>query len=219
MKLTLLLSVFLLIAVTTSAQINKGSVQFGLDAGFYGDKTTQSVSGSTGSDNFYFSPSIGRAIKDNLFIGLNASVGFGNRTDFNGISKYEDKSRRYGGSIWIRQYYPIGKSFYLFLNGSAGVSANTRKYITSQNITSSKTKGVGVNAVLYPGISYQIKKKIFLDASINNLVNIYYNRDKNEFLDQQGNMASIIQKNYGVTTSLNNGSNPLQFGLRWIFIK
>ena len=219
MKLTLLLSLFLLIAVTTSAQIKKGSIQLGLDAGFYGNKTTQSVSGNTDSDNFYFSPSVGKAIKDNLFIGLNATVSIGNRTDYNGASKYEDKSRRYGGSIWIRQYYPIGKSFYLFLNGSAGVSANTRKYITSQNITSSKTKGVGINAVFYPGISYQIKKNFFLDASLNNLVEIYYNRDKNEFLDQQGNMASIIQKNYGVVTSLGNGSNPLQFGLRWIFTK
>ena len=219
MKLTLLLSLFLLIAVTTSAQIKKGSIQLGLDAGFYGNKTTQSVSGNTGSDNFYFSPSVGKAIKENLFIGLNATVSIGNHTDYNGSSKYENKNRRYGGSIWIRQYYPIGKSFYLFLNGSAGASANTRKYITSQNITSSKTKGVGINAVFYPGISYQIKKNFFLDASLNNLVEIYYNRDKNEFLDQQGNMASIIQKNYGVVTSLGNGSNPLQFGLRWIFTK
>ena len=104
------------------------------------------------------------------------------------------------------------KSLYAFVNGSLGASASKDE----RNIVNTKTNDFGVAVNLYPGISLQVKKSFYVDASLNNLANISYNHSTTEQKDGLGNTVSYTSSNYSVSTSLGNGSNPLQLGIRWI---
>lgn len=226
MKLTLL-SALLFNSFILFAQIKKGAILIGGDISFSGNsskaESLNQVSDSKYS-GFSFSPVVGVAIKDNLFAG--AGLSYSNivqkQTSINNNqeSNAKIKTNNYGAQVWIRKYYPLSKSFYLFLNGSLGAVVGRRndKNIPNafNNITSNS---FNISIIVYPGLSYQMKKNFFLDASINNLASLSFQQEKIQQKNIDGSSSSRTNRNYNFYSTVGNGTNPLQIGVRWIIAK
>ncbi len=213
MKKTLLLfAVTLLISFSLQAQIKKGATMFGFDLNA-GGSTSKYQAGTlenkTSSGSFAVSLLAGKAVKENLFFG--AGVSFGTYKNKQGNS--EQTNNNYGASAWSRKYFPVAKAFYVFLNGSLNATFGKSESNTNNNGTNS---GFSLAVNLTPGISYQVKKTFYLDASIGNIANIYYSHSKSEQTDNFGNVTKQSGNNYGISSSLGNSTNPLQLGIRWI---
>ncbi len=125
-----------------------------------------------------------------------------------------------GGGIWVRKYLPLGKSFYLF--GNAGLNAQSiySKYTSVAQTTTyaEEVKGYGISAAFSPGISYQIKRRLFLEAALNNLVSFGYERRNTEEQVQNGSTYKGTSNSYYLSSSVGTGV-PLQIGMRWIISK
>jgi Outer membrane protein beta-barrel domain len=214
MKKTIILCIATILSISVSAQIKKGAVLLGFDFNV-GRNTNKYQSGSNevknSSSGFGISLLAGKAIKDNLFFGGAAS--FRTNTNKQGNPAIEQTNKGYGAALWMRRYFPVAKSFYVFVNGSLDAAIGKTE---NKNTPSSSAKNFGLGINLYPGISYQVKKSFYLDASINNLANISYSHSKSEQKDNLGNTQTQTSNSYGISTSLGNGENPLQIGIRWI---
>jgi hypothetical protein len=222
MKSTFILSVLFLFSFSLSAQIKKGAIFLGGDLGFSGgsikpvENTPVLESESTG---FNISPVVGKAIKDNLIAGVGLYYSANNLKQTAPNSVSEDKTNYYGGNVWLRKYYTLSKSFYLFLNSGLNVNVRKKRTEFNQVPNSSKATGFGVSANINPGVAYQMRKNFFLEASLNNLVSLNYVRTRYEAKNGLGLTSSYITKNYGISSSIANATNPLQIGMRWIIAK
>ena len=217
-----LLSILLFISFTSFAQIKQGSIALGGDVSFSGGNYSSSQPNSGSQNNYGGSISLlaGKAVKENLFLGGGVNyAGAKNKSTSSTSEVSEQNSHAYGAFIWTRKYYPVLKSFYLFINGNLGVSFNNYEQKSTGALTQKQT-GTTISAAILPGISYQMKKNFFLDAAINNLANVYYSTSKTNFKDNQGNTSSTTKNNnWGFSSSIGNGTNPLQIGMRWIISK
>ena len=217
MKINLLI-VFLFTSIFLNAQIQKGGLFIGGDVSLYSAKATSTNPNEYIAKNkgYEFSPSVGWVLKDNVLIGGNIRLSFSENEQQ--PSNTYSKGNRIGGGIWMRKYLPIGKSFYLF--GNAGLNAQSiyYKYTFVQQPYYSKEKGYAINASLTPGISYQVRKSLFLEAAFNNLITLGYERRKSEQQTQNTIVYKGTSNSYSLSSSLGNGS-PLQIGMRWIIPK
>jgi hypothetical protein len=212
-KTWLLFFVFVFVSATLSAKIKKGSIMLGLDFAFNGSSIKQEVNNNetkNSTTNFSASLLAGKAVKENLFFG--AGVSYSTTTFTPSGGQAAQKTNGFGGSVWGRKYFPITGPLLAFVNGSIYVNTASNK---NDNPNSYNTNALGLGVALYPGLSLHVKKSFYLDASLNNLANIYYTRTK---VEQSGGGSSNIQTsvNYGFSTSLGNDNNPLQLGIRWI---
>jgi hypothetical protein len=217
MKKTCLLPIFFALSLSLSAQIKKGSVLLGTDISFigYNDKEeNNNLSGKHTGSNFNISVLAGKAVKDNLFVGLSLIFSSSTTKDMAiGSTQSTDRMiKSYGGSVWMRKYFPVARSFYAFVDGGIGASFGNEQ----RSGSNAQMKNFGISLNLYPGLSYQITKSIYLDAAISNLANIYYSHSESEEEVSAGNIVKVGHNHYGISTSLANSSNPLQLGFRWI---
>ena len=155
------------------------------------------------------SPVFGKAIKENLIVGVNAFVGIYDNKYLPDNGKTESDS--YGGGFFLRKYKNLGaSSFYLFLQAGLGATYNQYKQegpYTSAN--KQKTFNVGVTA--YPGLAYAVSKKLQLETGFNNLVSLNYFHSKTE----SGNPAAVAKtRGVNFSSSLSNATNSLFMGVR-----
>lgn len=218
MKLTLL-STLLFISFALSAQIKKGSIFIGGDISFSGNKTSaeNNTPANTSTSNNAGILSAGFAVKDNLIVGVKVLYSSGKSKNNN--PSYNNSTSAAGGGLWLRKYYPLSKAFYLFVDGGINVQGTKSDQEQTPNYNYYKTRGININAVILPGITYQMRKNFFLEASLNNLFSAGYTNNKNEQKDGIGNSYSYKQSYYGISSSIGSGSNPLQVGVRWIISK
>lgn len=213
-KTCTLLTLAAILSFSATAQIKKGAVLLGVDLGFNGSNFKQEFTGNeikSSSTGFNIALLYGKAIKDNLFAG--GSVSFSSSTLKQSNPEIKQSIKTYGASVWTRKYFPVYGPLYAFVNGSLYATIGNNE---SPNNNPPKTNSLGLGIGIYPGISMQLKQRFFLDASLNNLANIYYNRTSGESTNGAGNTVKQTSSSYGVSTSLGNNSNPLQLGIRWI---
>jgi hypothetical protein len=186
------------------AQISKGSIFLGGQINFNSQVTTYAAPGANNSNinSFNFSPAIGKAIKDNTVVGVDLNyVHTGYKQD---ISSYDQTSNMYGAGVFMRHYVLLGKGFYVFGQGRFGASYNTGKATQpALNGPSDDMKGFSLNFGFYPGISYQVSKKLQLETGFNNLAFVNFQHSKDT---QTGTGASpeFTTNNFSIGTSLNN---------------
>lgn len=144
-----------------NAQIKKGALFVGGDLQLYSSNTTSTDSNPYTSKNkgIFFSPSIGWVVKENVVAGVSLLLSFNNNEQQNAF--HQSKGNRIGGSIFIRKYLPLGKSFYLFSNAAVNGQSVYNKYMYVQQPYYSTEKGYAINAVLIPGVAYQLKNLCF----------------------------------------------------------
>src|SRR5450432_3887500 len=112
-KIFYLFIFFISFSLVSNAQISQGSVLLGGDIDFNSQKThsTDAINTSNNS-NFSFNPSIGKAIKDNLVLGFDASYGHvQNSSDAGGGNTSTAKTDTYGLGVFLQKYFPLGKGF------------------------------------------------------------------------------------------------------------
>lgn len=86
----------------------------------------------------------------------------------------------------MRKYLPLVKAFFVFADASLGGQSNYRKDLNNGIPDYFHTvKGYSISAMIYPGVSYQVTKCLFLEMALNNLVTLGYTRTNTE---QQGTM-------------------------------
>ncbi len=201
-----------------NAQIKKGALFVGGDLQLYSSNTTSTDSNPYTSKNkgIFFSPSIGWVVKENVVAGVSLLLSFNNNEQQNAF--HQSKGNRIGGSIFIRKYLPLGKSFYLFSNAAVNGQSVYNKYMYVQQPYYSTEKGYAINAVLITGVAYQLKKSLFLELALNNLISLGYDRRNTDDHNPNGNVYKTVSNNYNLYTSLGNGV-PFQIGLRWMIAK
>ncbi|WP_081165921.1 autotransporter domain-containing protein [Niastella populi] len=164
--------------VATRAQIGKGSTWLGGSVGYSHSKDNSGAPAtSTKQNNFYISPAIGTAVKENLILGV--SLSYNNNTTKFGYTSAK-KDRLYGGGIFLRKYWPVVNRLYIFGEAEAYYQAirSTDNYTTGGNEL--KVKGWNSGIALTPGLSYAITRNLQLETGLNSLFSTRYQKRKNK---------------------------------------
>ena len=208
------------------AQITKGSFFVGGSLGYstaQSEETTpqqtQPVQENT-NYSWMFRPQIGKVISNNQVAGifLNFSKNSNEQLTGNNSTLYENDV--YGGGFFYRRYYPFSQRFFLF--GDAGLGVGFGK---SQNLNddgnrshiSSKSNSTQIGLSLTPGLSFAATRKLFLEASLNDLLTLTYSSSKGESFDLQGNVLNTVEQKAFSAHANANGFSNLSIGIRWIF--
>lgn len=195
-------------AGAASAQITKGSIFLGGDVSGATQKTKSENETISKQSGINISPVFGKAIRNNLVLGVN--VGFNILNNDVPPSNGEYESKGYNAGLFLRKYKNVGTGgFYIFIQGGLGVNYYHEKRENYYAIFDTfKRTTVGLNA--YPGISYAISKKLHLESGFNNLLRLDYMHEKGE----RGNPLAAYRTNgLSLTSSLNNFSS-LYLGFR-----
>jgi hypothetical protein len=214
-KFTLLLLISTLIFTgIMNAQIKKGAIFLGGDIGGSTQKTKTGEIVTGKQKGLSISPVFGKAIKENLILGVNAGlVLYENNT---GISANAQKGASYKAGAFLRKYSPIGKSnFYLFLQGGLSINYDKNENVSPpSNLYKIQRYTVGITG--YPGISYTVSKRLQLETGFNNLLNLNYFTEKKEY----SSTTYFTEKTNGVSvnSSINNLSS-LYIGFRILINK
>lgn len=204
------LAASLFITILSHAQIKKGSIFLGGDISASTQKTKSAGNTTDKQTGINFSPTFGRAIKENLIVGASISFGF---SEGENPANYDYDNDSYGAGFFVRKYKNLGTGgFYFFVQ--AGINGGYQKNKITSNISAYqeniKRVTVGVNA--YPGVSYAINKKIHLETGFNNLLSLsYFTEDR-----KSGQLISTSYKTNGfnIASSLNNANSALYIGFR-----
>jgi len=215
MKKILTLSVlpFLFSVSILHAQISKGSLFLGGNISGSTVKTESTQPNVTSKQNgLTISPVIGFAVKENLVFGADASYSFFKTDQVYG--QYTQKQYSYGAGVFLRKYKPIGKGFYLFLQGRLGGRYDENKY--TPGVSANNTKRFTTTFGGYPGVSYAINRKLQLETGFNNLLSLNYYHETGKNLDGSG--YSYKSNGFNIATSLDNLSS-LYIGFRLLIGK
>jgi hypothetical protein len=184
-KTIFLIAAFVLAAVISQAQTEKGTQTLGLGLGFgynksngiatnpYGNASSNLYSKST---NFSIGPDYSYFIADKLDIGTSLSYGT-NTYSYplqSNNSLYKQSSYSYGGIIYLRKYFMYNDKFGLRAGPYAGYtrgdskSTNVDPAYNSDSKTDSYNAGAKLDLVYYPS------KKISFSATLANLNYAHY---------------------------------------------
>ena len=219
----ILLAVILFTGANAVAQVNKGTIFLGGDIGFgfsnYKSDNPNDNIHYQKSSSFNFSPSVGWVVKENMVVGGRINLAFFKYDYQQNPSANRESGNNIGAAIYVRKYLPLGKSFYLFGDASLGGQSNYRKGLNSGIPDYFHTeKGYSINAMIYPGIAYQITKCLFLEMALNNLVTLGYTRINTEQQGQNVQNYKGVNNSFGFYSSLGTGV-PIQVGMRWMIAK
>jgi hypothetical protein len=201
--------IILSLSFSARAQFNKGSILLGVQLSYsyntYNSTNPNIVQTSDQKTNMAtFNISVGKAIKENTVFGIILTYSPYAVNNYYSASlgplKYSDNYYAFG--IFYRKYKSLGKDFFIFGEGSAYYEGSTisGKDSLGQKVLSGSTKG-GV-LIVYPGISYKVSKKFFLEISIPDLFFVQYSSSNVSSQPQ-----SSKNEQFNISTSLS--SNPL----------
>ena len=204
------LIIFLFSFSSLQAQISKGSLLLGGNIGASTQKVeATSINTPFKQNSFTISPVFGKAIQENLVLGIDAGLSFYKQEQYDASSKQKQNS--YSGGFFLRQYRPIGKGFYLFLQERLGYKYddNNSNYTYG---TESDFKRHTVALNVNPGVSYALNKKLHLEAGFNNLLYLNYSHEKGNNYNNSS-PGSYKSNNFNAGADL-NGFSSLYIGFR-----
>jgi hypothetical protein len=202
---------------SANAQIKKGSIFLGGNISGSTQKTKTTDDVTTFKQNVInILPVFGRAIKENLVLGVN--VGFGiYDSEYPAGNNINFKASSYSAGVFLRKYKNIGTSgFYLFIQGGleGGYMTQKQEYPYAPGFDESKRISIGIN--VYPGLSYAVSKKLHLETGFNNLLSLNYFNEKRE----NGSPVTTSKTNgFNIASSLNNATSSLFLGFRLLIGK
>lgn len=214
-KIILAVVVVSFVVSSVHGQIKKGSIFLGGDISGSTLKTKSDDILTSKQNGINISPVFGKAIKDNLILGVNAGFGI-SKTD-NPVNDWRYNSDSYNAGVFVRKYKNLAASgFYIFLQGGLGLGYYHQKQEgpSPSNLDETKRISVGINA--YPGISYAVGKRLHLETGFNNLLSLNYFTDKREM----GSPVTKYKTNgFSISSSLNNTTSSLYLGFRLLIGK
>jgi hypothetical protein len=220
MKNFYLLIIAVLFCSLIQAQVKKGDIVLGGNVGYSNQASSSNPFPANGgkSDNLSINPSIGKAIKDNLVIGID--LFYSRYTYSNGAPSISPSgvSNAFETGVFVRRYKPLGNNFFLFaqttfmINYSHGTSdapaANGNLAVENED------KSIGFGFQFYPGISYAINRHWQLETGLPNLFSVNYNHTKfNTNATGQPNQDGSSHS-FAISSSL-TGNNEFAVGVRY----
>lgn len=204
------------LSCSVSAQFTKGDRILGAGLSFQ-HSTAESNAGSspyTGKSNSgSISLDLGFAARENRLSGFYINAGYGKSTnEYSTLPSLNNSSDFFnaGGGFFTRRYQSIGKNFFLFAEGRAGVDYGKQN---SSNSNTGERTSVNIQAGLFPGVSYKTGKHFLLDLRFGDFVSIGYNH----ITDKGVGNTKIEQSNFGFSSSLGLGYlQNIGIGARWI---
>jgi hypothetical protein len=167
-KILLSVAIFFFTAIAANAQITEGKYLLGGSFNYYN---------STGSNTNSINTNIqfGKVIKENTVAGVIGSVAASKNT-FAG-SRYSIYN--YSAGVFYRKYKPLGKNFY-FLQEADAVFQHSRGFGNYfDNVGQSLyANSNGVMLSYIPGISYSATKRMQIELTMPNLVNVSFTNIK-----------------------------------------
>lgn len=205
-----------IISFTAGAQFVKGDKLLGAGLSFQ-HNTNESNAGASPSigksNSGSISLDLGFATRENRLSGFYISGGYGKSTNIYSSLPSLNNSIDYsntGGGFFTRRYRPIGKNFFLFAEGRAGVDYGKQN---NSNSNTGKRTTVNVQAGLFPGISYKTGKHFLLDLRFGDFVSLGYSH----ITDKGVGNTKTEQTNFGFSSSLGLGYlQNIGIGARWI---
>ena len=215
-KIQLFIASTIFIASASNAQISKGSVLLGGGISAFKEKS-ESTNGAGKGNGIFVSPSLGFAVGENKVLGF--KVGYGHSEGRNSQTTYEYETNSHNIGLFYRSYLSLGKSFYLF--GEAGLGYTKNKYENETFSTFPRAKNSqsisSVSLNLFPGVAYAVNKRFHLEASINNLLNLSYGKEKQENVSGSSNIKSETNRfDFGANVS---STSPITLGFRFVLAK
>lgn len=218
-KSTLILVVVLCAAITSKAQISKGTYLIG---GYINSVNTKSD--FTGRPDFKgngiaLNTSVGKSIKENLVVGVILAY-----STIHTVNNYytadsgDYKLNQYTAGLFARKYKLLAKNFYFFGDVNAVYSQvnDKQEFPASSNYNPVKTNQKIISSALSTGISYQVLKKMQMELIIPQIISLQYSTGK---LDGGENSAYENQKKNDFSIYSNLNANPLNYlGLGFKFI-
>lgn len=202
----LLLTTGLFTVVLVNAQIKKGDVLLGGGVTF---GTTSSKPNPSDATTISVYPSIGKAVKDNLVVGLN--LGFGHYHSKGGSTPASiSNSYSYSLGAFVRRYKELGAKFYLFGEGDlTGTYSRAKNYFDGTDPSSvPASKTWSANAAVGGGIAYFVSPHVQLETGIQDLAYAGYNH-------ASGGGGSTSH-GFAIGTGLNEAVQNLIVGVKWI---
>jgi hypothetical protein len=218
MKQKLLLNCIIALIFSSSAfaQFQKGDKILGLGLNFGTNKNENSTAVSSQVNRTFVvnvSTELGFAVNENRVHGFFINGGYGrSRYDFPSQPINTSKTNNYnaGAGYFIRNYKPLGKSFFIFGDGRAGFNYSDQNYTSN---TAEKGKSYGVQAAIYPGIAYKLNKRFLLEVRFADLVSLGYSKQEST---NSANQKSE-QNAFSFGSSLGAGYlKDISIGARWI---
>jgi hypothetical protein len=209
----------------SQAQISKGTILLGGDFNFGTSSIKTSTEGvtpvtpstTTKNTGFSVSPSIAKAIKDNLVLGVDLGVGYTSEA-----SNPNYKQNDYDLGVFMRNYKYLGSRFYFFFETRLGF---TYSDFTQDDSTFAPshvdTKSFGINLGLSPGVAYSLSRRWQLEAEFPDVVYAEYNYSKENYVyppqgiqpnqPEQHQVGSLFNISSSLTSSF-----YLEVGLRYM---
>jgi Outer membrane protein beta-barrel domain len=215
MRKTVLLLIFSFTFITSAfSQITKGSLLLGGDLSAFSNKQEFGPNNKNKSSGITLSPLIGKAVKDNLFIGIYASLGY-NKNETTPLTG-KASSNSYGAGLFVRKYGVVKNNLYGFLQGNVGF--NYAKSSNEQTGFSSENKQTSAGINISPGLSYKISKKIHLEAGLRDLAALIYGKTKTTN-NNLGVITNSESKGLSLSGNLTNLTSSLFVGFRLLLSK
>lgn len=193
--------ILLVITATVNGQIKKGAVLLGGQLGFSASTNEPNNFPKSTTTGLNLSPAFGKAVKDNLIVGVDVLYVYTKNENDPNVSK----TNAYGAGFFIRKYKQFAKDFYLFGQGRVGGQYSSSKYYSTQQPGSNEGKGYSIGIGVYPGIAYAVTNKLQLEAGFNNLVAIQYSHTTDD--------TNSKSSNFGFSSTLSSLAG-LTFGFR-----
>ncbi len=217
MQKIITLTIVLLLASSTYAQFQKGNtvLGFGLNIQSYkNEMNSYTIPQTTKNTGFSLSGELGFAKKENRLSGFFINGGYGvlkNEFPTMPIANSKINSYNVGGGYFTRTYKSLGKNFFVFGEGKAGL------YYSQQNnnkITSNPyAQQFGVNLGLYPGLAYKWNNRFLLELRFTDLISAGYSQREETATNNKKN----IQKSFSLSSGLGLGNlGNIDIGARWI---
>ncbi len=220
----LLLCVF--VYSIANAQVKRGDIVLGGNLNYY-DQVSNGSQGTnpptnfptTKQSSFGINPSLGKAIKDNLVLGIDlAYTHYTSSENPASTSSITQTGNSFIAGVFLRRYKPIGAGFSLFgqveLRGNYSHSSDESPSTTQFAETSDHSNGFGFALQVYPGIAYALNRRWQLETSLPNFLSINYTHNS---LTQEYNGLPAQTSgghSFSISSSL-TGNDEFTVGVRY----
>lgn len=197
-------------AVTTQAQIKQGAVFLGGGVNISNQSAKEpevvAVNGYTNDVlNLTLSPSIGKAIRDNLVLGVTLSYNYGHTSYTSTTNEYKTDQSTYGVGVYLREYQPIFKRFYLYEQEQLSL-----EYVPKQG--GDDLTSYSLNLGFTPGIAYAISKHFQIETGLTNLFAATYSHSKDET-----SIGNTTTSSFSLASNLSQAFSNLTVGCQFVF--
>jgi hypothetical protein len=213
-KTSFMKKIFTLLAITASlsasSQIKKGSLLLSGTVQASTSKKTETNNQTAKNNSILLSPSLSSFYADNRSFGINLLYQRVKPVDMQFTSRY------YGAGLFLRQYFPLGKIFYLYSHEGLSVRGGRYKgYYQYTPPLLAKNKELNTSLNVQPGVACMLGKRLFLNLDLPELARMdfqhsSYEVEGNPSLNGKTNSFAISSSLAG--TSLGN----LGLGVSWV---